>query len=146
MTSYFLPQKRPKILLINFSTKDRNVLVARGYNVERGVVQRPRTTHEGTFWWYYFKSPPYEYDITIYDSDVTSVVVPASPYDRYEKQDDFYELKESVQKGFGLSFIGPEKEREDNLSSSGLPEVKLTDADIRDTRLVFVEPGESGIE
>lgn len=113
-----------------------------------GLVARPYSTQDAGFWGYYFKSPPYEYDIIIYNSDIRSVRQGTFPplHDRYENDKDFYELRRSVERGFGLSFFGSEKETEDNLSSGGFPFVKLTEADARDTSLFFVKPGESGIK
>ncbi len=148
MTTYFLPQKHPKILLINFSTDDQRTLVERGYNVELGLVARPTTTQRGVIWEYYFESPPYEYDIIIYTSDAPLVRRGTFPrlYDRNKDDKDFWELEQTVETGFGLSFIGSEKERENDLSSGGLPFVKLVDADVRDTSLSLVSPGESGIK
>lgn len=113
VTTYFSPQKRPKILLMNFSPDDQKILVKRGYNVELGLITRPISTPEGVIWRYYFKSPPYEYDIITYNSDVSSVKRGTFPQfrDRYENEDDFGELRQAVQRGLGLSFVGSERER-----------------------------------
>lgn len=148
MTIYFLPQKRPKILLINFSTDDQNILIKRGYNAELGLAEYPYLTPKGEVWKHAFKSPPYEYDIIIYSSDVPSVKRGTFPqiYDHPKDHGDLWELSRSVEKGFGLSFVGSEKERENDLAPGGLPFVKLVDADVRDTSLSLVSPRESGIK
>ena len=121
---------RPKILLVNFEAVDEELLLGRGYNVERGFVNGDS---------HHFPSPGYEYDIVIARFD-------RKGYDDARKvadhgttsNEDADKLSDLISgAGFALIFTGSLEQK--SLRELGMNRPQLTTLDARDTSYVVVE-------
>lgn len=138
-----LRQKRPKILLLNISHEDHQLLLEKGYNVERGFTETQVYGPPGTpLVNHYYPSPPYEYDLVIFNCDQKLIKLLKSLF-QGKTQSNYEDMRllchTMTDHGFVLAFVAHDHTPKDALRYAGLENVRLVGVDPRDTTYDFNE-------
>lgn len=138
-----LRQKRPKILLLNISHEDHQLLLEKGYTVERGFTETQVYGPPGTpLVNHYYPSPPYEYDIVIFNCDRKLIRLLKSLF-QGKTQSNYEDMRllchTMTNHGFVLAFVAHDHAPKDALRYAGLEAMQLVSVDPRDTIYDFNE-------
>lgn len=129
-----------RVILLNFTLKEAQIVAKAGYNVERGIVGTP--DHELTYCPFQSPHPLYEYDVLFYNTDFSSELSAelTDPKNLIDERGSFSALKESKSPPqVRVSFIGKPNGMQ-NLVLGGLGFAALLDADPNVSSLLEIEP------
>lgn len=148
------PVQRPKILVLNFEWDSVELLASKGYDVEDGYTEitsysvsaqpvvAKRTKH-------YYPSPPYEYDMVIFNSNQklaerAKYRMPSDSEQNLHK--DIEQLCAKMNEGgFVLAFVGIDGEPEKVLQYAGLSGVRTFAVDPR-AKMLWTRDSDEGSE
>jgi hypothetical protein len=118
-----------RIILLNFTERETEIVSKAGYNVERGIIGGPDTRAD--YFPFFTPHPLYEYDILFYNSHFSPEMNKGLPSPRhlYTEAGSLEALAEfSTPPLVRISFIG-ESSNTQILTAGGLPFVKLIRAE-----------------
>jgi hypothetical protein len=118
----------PRIILLNFTEKETDVVLKAGYAVERGIIGLPDRAEE--FLPYQTPHPLYEYDVLVYRSDCPEAVQKEliKPCNLFEETGSERALRKfDTPPIVRVAFVG--RAEITNLLPGGLPFVSLTPAE-----------------